>query len=141
MPTPIVKAVGDVVEKWAQRVGVSGDEYAKRATAAANVWQAAAKAGENNWKTATAAAAGRGAYGKGIDRATSAKFSRGVTDKGAARFGPGAAAARPDFQTGIGPVLDVIKATDLPARGPKGVGNIGRVTPIVAALRRFAEAR
>ncbi|MGH7730839.1 MAG: hypothetical protein ACRENJ_06245 [Candidatus Eiseniibacteriota bacterium] len=142
MPPPIVKPVGQVVEKWARRVAGATQDYEAGAAAAGDAWQRQATAADGNYRTAVTAAAGAGRYGKGVAKAGSQRFVRGVREKGAARFGPGAQAAQPDFQAGIGPVLETIGRTDLPPRGPRSAaGNLGRVTAITTALFQLGQRR
>jgi len=139
---PAVKPVGEVVEKWARRVAGAAQDYVAGASKAGDAWQRGATAADGNFRAAVTAAAGAGRYAKGIAKATGAKFVRGVSEKGATRFGPGAAAAQTDFSGAIGPVLDVISRTDLPPRGPRsGTGNAGRVTAITNALFQFGQRR
>jgi hypothetical protein len=142
MPPTTVKPVGQVVEKWARRVAGASQDYEAGATAAGDVWQRNAAGAAQNYQAGVTQAASQGRFAKGVARAGSQKFVRGVREKGAARFGPGAAAGQPDFQTGIGPVLEVIGRTDLPPRGPRGAeGNLARVRAITTALRTFATGR
>jgi hypothetical protein len=142
MPPAAVKPVGQVVEKWARRVAGASQDYEQGARAAGDLWQRAATGAAGNYQAGVTQAASQGRYAKGVTRAGSQKFVRGVVEKGAARFGPGAAAGQPDFTSGIGPVLEVIGRTDLPARGPRGAeGNLARVRAITTALRAFATGR
>jgi hypothetical protein len=117
-------------------------DYDAGVTAAGGKWAAASKAAGMNYRTAVTAAAGAGRFEKGIDRAGDAKWTRGAKDKGVARYGPGAQAAQGDFQTAIGPVLEVIGRTDLPPRGPRGQeSNYARSAAIGKALRSFSTGR
>lgn len=139
---PSVPAVGKVAEKWARRVAGASQDYTEGAGAAGEAWQRGASAGAANYQTGVTQAIGQQRYQKGVARATSAKFVRGVRDKGAQRYGPGAAAAQQDFSTAIGPVLEVIGRTDLPPRGPRGAdGNYARSAAVGRALRAFATGR
>jgi hypothetical protein len=142
MPPPNVKPVAQVAEKWARRVAGASEDYTRGASAAGARWQAGATGAESNYKTATAEAAAKGRYGKGVQKAGAEKFTRGVTDKGSVRYGPGASAAQPDFAKAIGPVLDVIARTDLPPRGPRGAeSNYMRSMAVGKALRQFANTQ
>jgi hypothetical protein len=142
MPTTTVKPVSQVVEKWARRVAGASQDYEMAAAAAGDVWQRNATAGAGNYQAGVTQAAAQGRYAKGISRVTSSKFVRGVREKGAARFGAGAAAGQPDFQAGIAPVLEVIGRVDFPPRGARGAeSNLARVRAVATALRNFATSR
>lgn len=139
MPTPSVPNVGRVAAKWARRVGGAAQDYAEGVRGASGKWQAAATAGAKNYQDGVTQAATQGRFARGVARAGDAKWQRNAQGKGADRYGPGAAAAEGDFSAAIGPVLEVIGRTDLPARGPKGSeGNYQRSTVVARALRAFA---
>ncbi len=105
--------------------GVSADDYANAATAAAPAQQAG-----------STAAFARKAFEKGI-AAKKDKWKRNSSGKGVTNFGPGIAAARPDYEQGVGPYLDVIRGLTLPPKGPKGIqGNYARVFAIGDALHK-----
>lgn len=136
--TPVVPAPQRVAEKWARRAAGATQDYTDGVRAASGRWQPAAAAAKENYKTGVTAAAGRGAYEKGVAKATDAKWQRKAADVGSQRFGPGAAAAQPDFAQGIGPVLETIGRTDIPPRGPRGnAGNYSRVQRIGEALNKL----
>ena len=142
MTAPNVKPVAHVAPKWARRVAGAAQDYTEGARAAGARWHAGAIAGENNYRTGVADAAGKGRFGKGIQRVGQGKFERGVVEKGAMRYGPGAAAAEADFAKAIGPVLEVIGRVDLPPRGPRGAeANYQRAVAVGKALRTFATTR
>jgi len=139
MPTPSVKSVGAVAEKWARRVSGASMDYQAGAESAGERWASGAKAANTTYTQAVTAAANAGRYSRGVEKAGAGRFVKGVRDKGAVRYGPGAAAAQSDFSGAIAPVLEVISRTDLPPRGPRGSdGNYQRVVKIGQALRAFA---
>lgn len=71
---------------------------------------------------------------------TDEDWRRGALDKGAARIGPGMAAAEGKYGTGIGKVLDVIRGVTIAPRSADPMANIdNRVKPIVAALHKMKE--
>ncbi|HEV8585918.1 MAG TPA: hypothetical protein VGT02_13195 [Methylomirabilota bacterium] len=142
MPQVAVPAVGKVAAKWARRVQGATEDYTAGVAGAGGRWAPAAKAGEQNYRTGVTAAAGAGRYGRGIDRVGDGKWHKNAQTKGSQRYGPGAQAAEGDFGTAIGPVLEVIGRTDLPARGPKGAdANYNRSSAVGKALRQFREGR
>jgi hypothetical protein len=138
MPAPNVKSNAAVGEKWARRAGSAGDEYSAGISGAGQRWASAAAAAENTWKTAVSEAAGRNAYGKGVAAAGPTKFEKNAREKGPMRFAQGVQGAQQDYQTGVGPYLDAIRAVDLPPRGPVGSqANYARVSAIGTALRKM----
>ena len=142
MAPPAVKSVGMVAEKWARRVGGASQDYVAGAQGAGTRWQTASKAAEANYAAGTQDAITKKRYSKGVDTAGAGAYQAGVTEKGAVRYGPGAAASQQKFSTAIGPVLDVIGRTDLPPRGPRGAeGNYQRSAAVGKALRQFAQSR
>lgn len=134
-----VKPAGETAEKWARRVAGATQDYTKGASGAGTRWHTGAAAGAQNYAAGTQEAIGKGSFGRGVDTAGPAKYQRGVAEKGAARYGPGATAATPDFTRAIGPVLDAIRAIDVPPRGPRGAeGNYARSAAIGRALRQMS---
>jgi hypothetical protein len=100
-------------------------------------WAAAANAAQDRYKQGVTEAANRGAYGKGITAAGDQKWQRKSAEKGPQRFAEGVALSTGDYQAGVQPYLDVIAATSLPPRFPKGdPRNIARVATLAAALRK-----
>ena len=58
-------------------------------------------------------------------------------EKGPARFAQGVQIAQPAYQEGVAKYLQVISATALPPRGPKGdPRNLQRVSVLATALRK-----
>ena len=142
MPPANVKPVGMVAEKWARRVGGASQDYVAGAQGAGARWQTAATASKANYAAGVQEAIGKGRFEKGIASAGAAAYQAGVTDKGAMRYGPGAAAAQGKFSARIGPVLEVIGRTDPPPRGPRGAeGNYTRAAAIGKALRQWAMSK
>ena len=137
-----VKPVAMVAEKWARRVGGASQDYVDGARGAGQRWQTAAAASDANWKAGLVQAQTAGRFVKGVNSAGAGAYQAGITEKGAQRYGPGAAASQGKFGAAIGPVLDVIGRTDLPPRGPRGAeSNYLRSAAIGKALRQFAMSR
>ena len=142
MAAATVPSAAVVAAKWARRAGSASDEYAKGIASTTRSWQAASSAAERNYQAGVTAAAGAGRYGKGIARATDAKWKKGATEKGPMRYSQGVGVAEQDYSTGVAPYLEVIGRTDLPPRGPAGSdGNYARVMAIGKALRGLKDRR
>lgn len=118
MPTPI-KAIADIVEAWASYTPARSDRYAKYGSVAGDNWLRETTAAADNWHTAVTMTTAQ-TFAGGARKAGAAKFNRKVKDVGVARFGPGVAAAKSDYNTGFAPYAEVIAAVTPPARGPRG---------------------
>ncbi len=142
MATATTKGTAASAAKWARRAGSAGTEYEQGVTGAGGKWQAAAAAGAQNWQQGVTAAAGRGAFAKGIARATGSKYEKMARAKGPGRFAQGVAEGEGDYAAGVGPYLEAIGRTDLPPRGPAGSeSNYARVAAIGKALRALKVGR
>ena len=142
MPTPIVPAVGRVASKWARRAGSASGEYEEGVRNTTKSWAGAAGAAEGNYKAGVTAAAAEGRFGKGVQKAGDAKWKKGATEKGPARFAQGVQVAEQDYSTGVAPFLEIIGRTDLPARGPVGApGNYQRSQRVGEALHKARVGR
>ena len=100
-----------------------------------------ALAAENVYKLAVTDAAAKGRYGKGVTAAGDQAWQQGAIDKGVGRYGSGVAAGQAKYEQRIGKFLQLIQATALPPRGPKGSpGNFQRVQVMAEALRKAAQS-
>lgn len=142
MPPAIVPSIARVAQKWARRAGSAGQEYAEGVAMTPKSWQGATTAATKNYDAGVQAAIGRGAFAKGVNKAGDAKWKRGATEKGPARFAQGVQVAEQDYSGAMAPYLEAIGRVDLPPRGPVGsAGNFARVVAIGTALRNLKVGR
>ncbi len=129
------KAIADVSTKWAQRASAASPDYQRGISAPGKDWATETKASEGAYQAGVQDAVGRGAFGKGVSKAGSEKWSRKSLAVGPARYGPGVTAATSDFAAEFGPYNDALGRIALPARGKRGdPANIERVRTIATAL-------
>ena len=142
MARSAVPDAGRVAQKWSRRASGASEDYKAGVENTAASWSANAGAAKEVWKQAVTAAAGRGAFEKGVARAGDAKWKSNTVNKGPMRFAQGVGQAESDYSSQVAPYLQLIGATDLPPRGPAGSpGNIQRVSAIATALRGLKERR
>lgn len=142
MARPSVPDAARVAQKWQRRASGASDDYKQGVESTGKSWSALAGAAKDTWKTAVTAAAGRGAFEKGVARAGDAKWKANTVSKGPMRYAQGVGVAEADYSTQVAPYLQLIGATDLPMRGPAGSpGNIQRVAVLATALRALKERR
>jgi hypothetical protein len=142
MARPVVPDPGRIADKWSRRASGASGDYKSGVEQTAASWQANTQAAKDTWKTAVTAAAGRGAYEKGVARAGDQKWKNNTATKGPMRYEQGVSVGQQDYATQVGPYLQLIGATDLPPRGPAGApGNIQRVAVLASALRGLKERR
>ena len=131
-----VTSAGKAAERWSRRSASAQTDYESGVRDTPRSWAAASAAADASYRAGVTAAAGRGAYAKGIQDAGDAKWKRGATEKGPGRYAEGVSKATGDYGKAIGPVLEVIARTDLPPRGPVGSeSNYTRATTMAKALR------
>ena len=132
-----VKPLSEVVSKWADVTPGRTSYYEKEATIAGDDWEKGATAASTAFKAAVTSANIEAMFKGGIKRAGAAKYNRKVKDVGVARFGPGVSAARPDYESGVAPMLATIGAITLPARAPRGSeANLARVRIVATELNK-----
>ena len=142
MARPVVPDAGRVAQKWSRRASGASEDYKSGVESTSASWSAAAGAAKDTWKQAVTAAAGRGAFEKGVARAGDAKWKNNTSTKGPMRYAQGVGVAEADYSSQVAPYLQLIGATDLPPRGPAGSpGNIQRVSALATALRGLKERR
>lgn len=117
---PATKPLSQVVDKWKRRAAQAAPDYSAGVKAPKNDWATATSAAVENYNTGVNDAISRGAFGAGVSKAGTQKWQRKAVAVGAQRFGPGVAAATPEYQAAMGEVLSTIEGVSLPPRGPKG---------------------
>lgn len=142
MAAPNVKPITEVVEKWSRRSGGASTDYENRVRSTTRSWEASTAAAEKNYQQGVTEAAGRGAFGKGVKRRGNEGWKQATLQKGPSRYVQGVQVGQGEYQSGVGPVLDLIARTDIPARGPRGAaGNYQRTQRIGEALSAFRKSR
>ena len=130
-----VKDIGVSTTKWSDNASRAAAEFAANAEAAAEDWARNTAGSADNFGMAITAPGIKERFRRGVVRAGAAKFARKIRDVGQTRFGPGVAAAVPDYKAGAEPYYSTIAALTLSARKPKGdPANYKRVEEIGKAL-------
>ncbi len=134
MAIPIA-STSEIAAKWAEVTPGRTPHYESGVRSPRRDWKTETAAAEPRYKEGVIKAAGEGRFGKGVARVGTAKWQRKAIDVGVPRFGPGVAAAGPDYEEGFGPYRDIIAGTSLPERYVTGDSrNIRRVEVIAKAL-------
>jgi len=136
-----IKSLADVSQKWADVTPGRASFYEAGVRAPRTPWSQAAAAAEANQAAGVQAAISRKAYSSGVRRAGDEKWQRKALAVGVSRFGPGAAAAKTDYEQGFSRFHSIIGGTTLAPRGPKGdPKNYQRVNTLGDALHKAAIA-
>ena len=131
-----IKNISRIVEKWTRVTPMRSEDYKLGVENPKRDWAGSAKAGEANWKAGVAAASAAGQFGKGVDKAGTAKWKEKALAKGPGRFSEGVLTAGPDYQKGFAPYAETIAALTYPPKWPKGdPRNLERVRVGNVALR------
>jgi hypothetical protein len=131
----MVKPASALADKFASRAQNATNEYSQGVQTTAKDQNALAQAAADRWATATAAAAANKLFAKGLSRSSTADWKAGVAAKGAARFGPGAAAAKGKWAARVQVFFDTLNSLALSAKLPKGdPSNMNRSAQVAAAL-------
>jgi len=130
-----LKSIGDIASKWTKRASAAAPEYQAGVQAPSKDWATEAKAAEPAYQAGVQDAIGRGAFGKGVGKVGSEKWSRKALAVGPARYGQGVTAGQTDYSGNFAPYRDALERVSLPQRGRKGdPANIERVRQIATAL-------
>lgn len=135
---PAIRDVRQLQEKWARRASQAGVDYEAGVQNPTTDWQQATEAAREAWAQGVQAAIQRNAFAAGVRRTGTQGWQRAAVQKGARRFAEGVQVAAQDnaWAQGFEPYAQVIQATQLPPRGPKGdPRNIERVAAMARALR------
>ena len=135
----VVPSAADVVAKWIRRANAATQDYIAGVQTPSKDWAQAAVAAEANYKQAVVEAAGKGKFGKGVQKAGTPTWQRGAIEKGGPRWAPGIATGEGNFASGITAVLNTISSLSLPPRALKGdPRNLERVRLVADALHKKA---
>jgi len=134
-----IKSAADIAAKWARVAPGRQQDFEAGVKDPSVTWAAGAAAAAGSYEAGVTEAIGRGAFAKGVSEAGDEKWRRKTIEIGTGRWGPGVRAAVPDFQAGFSKFRDVIEATVLPPRAPRGdPRNLERAAVMARAL---SEAR
>lgn len=132
-----IKSIQAIQEKWGRVTPGRTEDYTIGIKNPKRDWAQAAGGAKESHKAAMVAAAASDSYAKGVAKAGTARWQDRATRKGPARFAEGVVVGAPDYGTGFSPYADVIKATTLTPRFPRGdIRNLDRVKVISQALRK-----
>lgn len=130
-----IKPMSRITDTWKRRAEASTPDYEAGIRDPRADWAEQAAAAEENYNAGVQAAIGRGAFGKGVTNAGTAKWQKAALEKGKTRWADGIRMASAAYIAGFEPYRNVIANTTLPARGPKGAPeNIERVRVMANAL-------
>lgn len=130
-----IKSLSAIGAKWTRVTPGRTEDYKLGVQNPRRDWAEETKAAEENWKAGIDAAASKGLFGKGVDKAGSKKWQDKALKKGPGRFAEGVYIAGPDYEKGFAPYREAIARVDLgpkfPRRDPR---NLDRVKRVVDAL-------
>ena len=127
------------MQKWKDAQGRVPQAY-KDGILAAKDTIAKGVAAEQAYAEGVQASIASGKRARKLQEVSEADWQKAAIEKGAARIGPGMAAAEAKMNTGLGKVLAVIQGVTLAPRTTDPMQNIdNRVKPIAAALHKMAE--
>jgi len=132
---PKIMDTAAIAEKYGRVTPARQTDFENGVKAPMNDWQANTKAAEGNYNQGVQTAIANKSFGKGVDKATTAKWQSKTIEVGVGRWGTGVRAGQADYASGFDPYVKVITSTTLPPRYPKGdPRNIDRVNAMSKAL-------
>lgn len=117
---PAVKPMNVISDKWSRRTAGATQDYAAGVRAPKNDWQQKTLEAAEAQAAGVQAALANDSFSKGVAKAGSAKWQRKASGVGAQRYGPGAQAAKSDYEQGFAPYAQVIQGVNLPPKGARG---------------------
>ena len=134
-----IKSLDAIVEKYTRVTPGRTEDYRLGVENPRESWAKQTQAAEGNYEAGVQKAIAEKRFGKGVSAAGDAKWLRGAVEKGVVRWGPGVAAAGPEFASGFGKIHQAIAGASLPPRGPKGdPRNLERVKAMNMAVSKAA---
>lgn len=133
-----IKSIDRISRKWAQVTPQRAQQYAEGVENPRRSWQQATLEAEDRQHAGVQAAIQNRSFAKGVERAGDAKWKRGATQKGPARWAEGVRVGQQDYAAGFAPYREAIANIQLPPRGPKGdPANYERVRIIGETLHQL----
>lgn len=132
-----IKSVAAIRDKYARVTPQRTEDYRLGVGTPRVDWAMATKGAESAYQEGVTSAIARKAFGKGVEKAGTAKWQGRATTVGVDRWGPGVVAGVDAYERGFSPFREVIEKTSLPPRYPSGdPRNYARVQAIGEALRK-----
>ena len=132
-----IKSIQAIQDKWGRVTPQRTEDYTLGIKNPKRDWAQSATAAKESHKAAMVAAGAADSYAKGVTKAGTARWQDRASRKGPGRFAEGVVIAAPDYGAGFAPYADVIKATALTPRFPRGdLRNLDRVKVMSQALRK-----
>ncbi|MBA7494507.1 hypothetical protein ES702_05083 [subsurface metagenome] len=136
-----IRSIAKIAEKFAAVTPGRTAEYEYGVSNPRRDWEAATVAAEPAYEQGVAQAIAKKRFGKGVKKASSAKWQKGAMEKGTVRWGPGVTLSKDDYAKGFAPYHDEIEKVKLPPRYPRrDPRNLKRVEAIALALGKRKEA-
>jgi len=134
----LVKSAADIAKKWARVTPERTEDYEDGVRNPLRNWADETSAAEDRYEEGVKAAITRKAFGKGVAKCGTARQKAKTILKGIPRWPEGVRVAEADMEAGMKPVVDVLKALELPKRYATGdPRNIERVKVIQQALHKL----
>jgi hypothetical protein len=131
----IRKSTADMAKKLVARAMQSTGDYKEGVTAAGNDWLVNTTNSEANYDQGVQEAIAKKRFGKGVQKAGAAKYTKNAVELGSTRYGPGISNAQDAYARGVQPSIDVLKSLNLPPKGPKrSPQNRERAAAVMIAL-------
>lgn len=130
-----IKNMSQIRDKWTRVTPGRTEDYKIGVQNPKRDWAEETGAAKENWKLGIDAAAAKGLFQKGVEKAGTKKWQDKALKKGPGRFAEGVYIAGPDYEKGFAPYREAIARTDLGPRFPRrDPRNLDRVKRIVNAL-------
>lgn len=137
-----IRSTADSAAKYSRRAGSAGPEYEAGVRQPRKDWKTETKAAQARYEAGVQQAITDKRFGKGVDKAGTAKWQENAIAKGPGRYSEGVRLAENSYADAFAPFQAVIAGLTLPPRGPKGdPNNIKRVEVIAKALHDAKIAR
>ena len=132
---PKIMDTAAIAEKYGRVTPQRSADFEAGVKAPMEDWAGKTRAAESNFELGVQTAIGNKSFGKGVEKAGTAKWQRKTVEVGVGRWPTGVRAGQADYQSGFEPFQKVIQATTLTPRYPKGdPRNIDRVSTMAKAL-------
>lgn len=133
-----IRDIASIKEKYVRKAQAASGDYRDGVESPMKDWASGAADAEESYGQGVQEAINRGAYGKGVKKAGTAKWQKYAIELGSDRYAPGVRSKQDDYEGNFKPFRDTLEKLTLDTpRGPRGsASNYDRVRQVGEALHQ-----
>ncbi len=138
----IIKEMDEIVRRWSEVTPLRSDQFRFGVENPKHDWRSNTELSNDNWKQAVGSIRVKQSFETGVKRSGTEKWQEKTLSLGVARWGPGVAKSKPQYETGFAPYRALLDGMVLPPRFETGnPNNFRRAEKVAKELHALKLAR